>query len=78
MARAFYQEKVLEKLQLNDHLTFLDTLELECIRLERDITPQQRDAILLSMRLNIENFNPDRYIYPRDEKTESKVLQRTL
>lgn len=54
-----------------DQLTFLDTLELELFRLQHKISPQERDSILLELKLDIEKFNPDRYIYPRDEKTES-------
>lgn len=51
-------------------ITFLDCLELESFRLEKDISPQQRDNILLSLNLDIEQFNPDRFVYPRDEKAE--------
>ncbi len=59
------------RLSAGDPLTFLDTLELEEFRLERKISSQQRDVILLRLKKEIEMFNPDRFIYPREEKTEN-------
>ena len=55
-------------------LTFLDTLEIENFRVERKIPPQERDKIILNLKLNIEVFNPDRFIYTRDEKTEGMAM----
>jgi len=53
-----------------DGLTFLNTLELELFRLEKTLSAQRRDSILLELRVEIDSFNPDRFIFPRDEKTE--------
>lgn len=55
-------------------LTFLDTLELEYFRISSNITPQERDTLLLENKYDIESFNPDRFIHPRDEKTERKTV----
>lgn len=54
-------------------LTFLDTLELEYCRLKNQVTATQRDAILLNLKENIDinHFNPNKYVYLRDEKTEN-------
>ncbi len=52
-------------------MTLLDTLELEYFRLAKGMTPQQRDSVLLNLKLEIEDYNPDHFFYPRDEKTES-------
>jgi len=57
--------------------SFLDTLEIEHARLERNIAPQQRNAILLEMNLNIESFNPSRFFVPRDEKTGEFEHEKT-
>ncbi len=65
-----YINKVQEKLENVDELSFLDALELEFERLLLKITPNLRDSALMNMKLEIETFNPDRFIYPRDEKTE--------
>eukprot|EP01114_Cavostelium_apophysatum_P021693 TRINITY_DN7639_c0_g1_i1.p1 TRINITY_DN7639_c0_g1~~TRINITY_DN7639_c0_g1_i1.p1 ORF type:complete len:1285 (+),score=251.78 TRINITY_DN7639_c0_g1_i1:18-3872(+) len=62
-------EEAIKKKNINQ-LLFLDALELEMIRLERGISPQERDTILLNLKLNIDSFNPDRFIFPRDEKAE--------
>lgn len=65
-----YKDKVLKFTDNLDAIAFLDCLELEHFRLEKGITPQQRDSILLGLKLEIETFNPDRFIYLRDEKSE--------
>ena len=68
-----YKDKIKEKLkkiEKGEELTFNDTLELEYIRVTHKVTPQERDILLLDLKTEIELFNPDRFIYLRDEKTE--------
>ena len=55
----------------NGQLKLVDTLELEYFRLVMLITPAQRDNVLLELGLTIEDFNPSRFVYLRNETTES-------
>ena len=55
------------------NITFLDTLELEYVRVEQGILPNQRDSILLKLEVEIETLNPDKFINSRDEKTEASL-----
>ena len=66
-----YVQRVQQKQENSEELSFLDTLELEHARLSRNLSSRTRDSLLLRLNLDIESFNPDRFIYPRDEKTES-------
>jgi hypothetical protein len=51
-------------------LTFLDTLELEYFRRMMMITPRQRDSVLVNLDQVIEDFNPSRFVFLRNEATE--------
>jgi len=78
-----YELKVKEKLNSGVPLTFLDALELEYLRLAKKISPQQRDAILLELRTPtlsniLEYFNPDRFAYLRNEKTELMLRKSSI
>src|SRR4051812_39582459 len=52
-------------------------LPLLFLLFQHKVTPTHRDAILVELRQDINNFNPDRFIYPRDERTESKLHLHT-
>eukprot|EP01119_Soliformovum_irregulare_P005363 TRINITY_DN1712_c0_g1_i1.p1 TRINITY_DN1712_c0_g1~~TRINITY_DN1712_c0_g1_i1.p1 ORF type:complete len:1070 (-),score=343.78 TRINITY_DN1712_c0_g1_i1:1264-4473(-) len=68
-----YFKKVKDTIELTDGLNLLDVLELELTRLENFISAQRRDEILLLLNQQIPNFNPDSYIYFRDERTEASL-----
>jgi len=51
-------------------LAFLDTLELEYFRRMMMITPRQRDTVLVTLDLVIEDLNPSRFVFLRNETTE--------
>jgi hypothetical protein len=76
IAEDVYGEKVKSTIQRVggvNNLTFLDTLELEYVRVEQGLLPRQRDSVLLNMEIEIENLNPDKFINSRDEKTETSL-----
>jgi hypothetical protein len=52
-------------------LNFNSSLELDLERLKLNITPQQRDTILVNSGYNVDSFDPNNFVYVRDEKVES-------
>src|SRR5690606_23610575 len=74
-----YRIAVRSKLLSNKHLDFLDTLELEYLRVVKlGLNSQQRDRILLELDQPIAHFNPARFVYPHDEKTEISLRRANL
>jgi hypothetical protein len=66
--------EVIQKLMHN--IKFLDALELEYFRLSNGISAQLRDSILLEklpFKIDIQQLNPDRFVFVRDEKTEIAI-----
>jgi len=68
----FYQQFVSEVCpkDRSSRLTFTETLELELARLALNLSPAQRDSILVDSGFKIAKFNPNLFVYHRDPKIE--------
>ncbi|KAJ5076309.1 phosphoinositide phosphatase sac9-related [Anaeramoeba ignava] len=64
-----------EAKQKNRSFTFLDTLQLELTRIQLSISASDRDTILLNFGCRINDFNPHRFIFPRDEKMFQAMMK---
>jgi hypothetical protein len=51
-------------------------LELDLERLKLNLTPQQRDNILVNSGYNVDTFDPNNYVYARDEKVEAYLRNK--
>lgn len=53
--------------------SFTDAIELDYIRLKAKMSRQDRDEVLVGQGYNISNFDPNRFVYKRDEKIENTI-----
>jgi len=63
-----YHSIVQAQLSTNQKIQFVDALLLEESRLRLGISTKKRNTVLACLGYRIEFFNPNRFIYPRDER----------
>ncbi|KAJ6245999.1 phosphoinositide phosphatase sac9-related [Anaeramoeba flamelloides] len=59
-----------------NNITFFQSLLLELLRLKFSISQSERDRILIQHNYNPYDFNPERFLYFRDEKTLIELVNR--
>ncbi|KAJ5067526.1 phosphoinositide phosphatase sac9-related [Anaeramoeba ignava] len=69
-------QSLISRIRSNEtNLNFLETLQLELLRFELGLTTFDRDYILLKLGCRIQDFNPHRFIFPRDEKMFQAIMK---
>lgn len=57
------------------NISFTDALELDLARLKLNLTPSQRDSILVEQGFKVKSFDPNSFVFYRDIEIE-KVLRK--
>eukprot|EP01080_Neovahlkampfia_damariscottae_P005190 gene5190-8796_t len=64
-------------LNIKKKLTFTNSLELELLRLKLKMTTEERDDILVQEGFKVSNFDPNQFIYKRDDKIETFIRKKS-
>lgn len=61
---------------LKENPTFTEALILDSMRLKFGITTQERDDILVNKGFKVKHFDPNQFVYKRDDKIETLVRKQ--
>ncbi|KAJ3450969.1 phosphoinositide phosphatase sac9-related [Anaeramoeba flamelloides] len=58
------------------YITFLQSLQIELLRIQLQIDPFLRDHILINNKIDPTSINPEHFIYYRDKKVVSEIMKQ--
>jgi hypothetical protein len=63
--------------RIKSNLSFTEALELDLFRLKSKMTTDERDDILVQQGFKLSNFDPNQFIYKRDDKIEGIIRKKS-